>query len=162
MCEVCGCENYLKAPKNRKEVVLDRAVDLIRQLGVTTENLSLFEDGEYICGLVGPSVSADPGAAEVWDTVQTIHRCHERLHAKERSKAVEAVRDVFRRIPGASTRPKETITLYHQLEQLQREVTDSDLESLGDPVLGDIFRALRKVHDNSKQRKHELAQKYSL
>jgi hypothetical protein len=162
MCQVCGCAEYLQKRIEGKKVIIDRAVDLIRKLGVTTENLSLFEDGEYICGLLGPRVSMDSEAAEIWDVVQTMHRCHERIHQEERKKALEAARDVFSHIPGAASKPRETLILYHQLEQLHREVSDSDLEALGDPAIRDVFRGLRKVHDNGKQRKYELTQKYGL
>lgn len=161
MCEVCGCTKYVRQLTEGKKVVVNRAVEIVQKLGLTAENTGLFEDGEYICGLLGPKVSLTPEAAEIWDVVQTVHRFHEGIHHEERKKALEAAKEVFGHLPTQGP-VKETVSLYHQLEQLQRELTDADLDALDDPAMREVFRALRKVHNNSDQRKAELVQKYGL
>lgn len=161
MCE-CGCAEYVKHQSGGKQVVFDRAVEIVRKLGITAENLHLFEDGEYICGLLSPKIPPANDAAEVWDVVQTMHRLHERIHREEHQKGLAAAKDVFSKLPAKGP-TRETMTLYHQLEQLQRELNDSDLDSLvSDPPLRATFHALRHVHDRSRERRAELSQQYNL
>ncbi len=161
MCEICGCTKYVRQLTEGKKVVVNRAIEIVQKLGLTASNMELFEDGEYICGLLGPKVSLTPEAAEIWDVVQTVHRFQEEAHHEERKKALEAAKDVFGHLPTQGTL-KETVSLYHQLAQLQRELTDADLDAFDDPVMREVIRSLRKAHTNGAQRKTDLAQKYGL
>ncbi|MBI2934435.1 MAG: hypothetical protein HYY29_02570 [Chloroflexi bacterium] len=157
MCRSCGCIEYINSGKM---AVLDRATQIIQTLGVTPQNASVYEDGEYICGLVGPLAPISE-ADEVWDIVKMMHHYHEGITGQSRKAAVAAVRDVFAHFPARGT-AKEILTMWHQLEQLQREISDAEIESLSDNTLREALHAMRHVHDRSEARKTELIAKYNL
>jgi hypothetical protein len=157
MCRTCGCTEYIG---KGEKAVLERAAEIVRRLGVTPQNASLYEDGEYICGLVGPrvSMSADD---EVWDIVEMMHGFHERIHQETQQTALSAVKDVFAHFPEEGN-PREILIMWHQLEQLQREISDADISSLSAPFLREALQTMRHVHDRSEARKTELINKYGL
>lgn len=158
MCTLCGCREYIS---QGKEAVLRRAVELVQRLGLTAENASLFEDGEYICGILGPRIALSAEDADVWDTIQWDHRLHEEMFAEKHRRAAAAARDVFQQMP-AKGKPKEVITLYHQLEQLSRAIPRDMLASLDDPSVRRALEAMEHVHDRGGERKAELMSLYDL
>lgn len=159
MCSVCDCQDYIK---QGKEVTLRRVVELVQKLGVTSENTRLFEDGEYICGIVSPMIAVETTGAEVWDIVRWHNRAHERINEATNRAALAAVQDVFHRIPSKNLPKKEAVMLWHQLEQLEREVRSEAVLSTLDPSVRAALEAVSHVHDNSAARKHELEEQYQL
>lgn len=158
MCQACGCSEYIK---QGKDVALKRAVDIVKRLGVTPENARLFEDGETICGILGPRLPVSSSeAVEIWDIVQTVHAFHEGLHQDKRRKALEAAKDIFNHFP-AKGNPKETLILWQQLESLHHDLDDNMIDSQ-EPSVAAAIRAMRHVHDDSAQRRSELIKKYNL
>ncbi|MDP2718757.1 MAG: hypothetical protein U1D67_03360 [Dehalococcoidia bacterium] len=158
MCRTCGCADYID---KGKKAVLDRATEIIHELGVTPQNASLYEDGEYICNLVGPMVSITSEDNEVWDIVKMMHEYHEGITREKRQTALVAVKDVFAHFPVTDS-PRKILTMWHQLEQLQREISDADINSLTDPIVREALRTMRRVHDRSEARKIEMIEKYNL
>ncbi|MBI4217042.1 MAG: hypothetical protein HY687_06630 [Chloroflexi bacterium] len=160
MCQVCGCQEYIALGQN---ATLKRAAEIIQKLGVTPANAPLFEDGEYICGLIGPRVSSGPAAGEVREIVSWLNAAHEDLNAKRNQAAVAAAREVFRRFPNQSNlHPKEIVALWHQLEQLEKELRSEPLLADLKPEVKAALEAVRHVHDKARERMRELREQYGL
>lgn len=157
MC-TCGCAQYLSQDK---QSILQRAVEIARELSLTEENASLYEDGEYICGILGPKIPLTREGKAIWRVVETVHSFHEDFHAEKRRTALSAASDVFNRFP-AKGNPKHLLTLWQQLERLHREIPDEMINSLDDKTLALAIKAVRHVHNNSSQRKSTLIKRYNL
>lgn len=157
MC-TCGCAQYLGKDK---QSMLQRAIEIARALNLTEENTTLYEDGECICGMLGPKIPLIQEGEDIWQVVKTINSFHEDFHAERRRSALDAARDVFNRFPvkGDAT---HLLTLWQQLERLHREIPDQMLDSLDDKALAAAIKAVRHIHDNSPQRKSRLIKRYNL
>ncbi|MBI2874798.1 MAG: hypothetical protein HYY09_06895 [Firmicutes bacterium] len=159
MCRECGCQVYLEGGR---KTALARTVELVRELGVTPENARAFEDGETICGLIGPKLSVeDPEVAEVREIVGFMNRCHAQILGDSHRKGLAAARDVFSKLPAGGS-PKEVLKLWHQLEQVSKDLSEEDLASLSDPGMREAIRAVQHIHNDIGRRKKELAQMYGL
>lgn len=157
MC-TCGCSQYLNQDK---EVILQRVLEIVRTLKLTEHNAYLYEDGEYICGFLGPKIPLIREGEDVWEVVRMVHSFHENFHSERRSSALKAANDVFNNFPAKGS-PKMLLTLWQQLESLHREIPDKMIDSLHDNIMASAIRAMRNVHDNGPRRKAELIERYKL
>lgn len=158
MCQGCGCDQYVG---KGKEVVLNRAVEIVKELGLTVQNLDDYEDTELICDFIAPFGRQDDDVFKtaVWEA--NLHMSMPRLNRQERYKAhVQAFRDVFSRLP-AKADPKHIVTVYHQLEQMVHELDEKDLASL-DGETRDALRAVKRVHADLAAKAARLKEKYGL
>lgn len=156
MC-TCGCAQYLSQDK---QSILKRAIEIARALNLTAENATLYEDGECICGMLGPKIPLTLEGEDIWQVVKTVNSFHEDFHAERRRSALNAARDVFNRFPVKGN-PEHLLTLWQQLERLHREIPEQ-LDNLDDKALAAAIKAVRNIHDNSQQRKSRLVKRYSL
>ena len=156
MCQACGCSRYIE---QGHEAVLNRAIAIVRELGVTAENVQSFEDGERICGLIASKLAAgeDEEVSQIADWVMALHK---RNYAEKSHAYVAAARDVFAKFP-AKEAPRDVITTWHQLEQLCRELTDVDISSEAAPIK-DAIHAVKHVHDGLQQSRIEFIKRYHL
>jgi len=141
------------------EAVLKRAIAIIREMGVSPENAQRFEDGERICYFLVSKLGSgeDEEVRRIAEWVAGLHR-----HYPERGQAyAKAARDIFGNLPAKGS-AQEVITTWHQLEQLCRELDDGLLSSVKDAAVKDAIRAVQHIHDDNKQRRAELLQRYHL
>lgn len=157
MCSVCGCEEYLT---QGKQATLKRALELVQLLGVTEHNAQAFEDGEIICSIIGPKVSVTE-MPEVYEVVSFLNRCHEHIHQEVYRKGMLAAQNVFGKLP-AKGEPREVLRLYHQLEQLSREISEKDLSLLADDNIRRALLTIQGIHGHSNLRRANLAELYGL
>lgn len=157
MCQQCGCLGFTEQGRS---VVLDRAVAIVKEMGVTAENVQRFEDGERICGLIASKLAGgeDDEVRQIADWVMALHK---RTYAKKSEAYAAAARDVFAQFPAKGP-PKDIITTWHQLEQLCRELNDEDISRVGDGAIRDAVRAVKHVHDDPQQRRIEFIKRYRL
>jgi hypothetical protein len=157
MCQPCGCGQYIE---QGHKAVLNRAVAIIKELGVTAQNVQSFEDGERICALIASKLAAgeDDELRQIADWVMALHK---RNYAKKSEAYAAAACDVFARFPAKGP-PKDIITTWHQLEQFCRELNDEDISSIEDGAIRDAIRAVKHVHDDLQRRRIEFIKRYHL
>jgi hypothetical protein len=158
MCKLCGCADYIGLGN---EAVLRRAVEIVRELGITAQNLADYEDTELICSLIAPFGSR---ADEIYQTAAWVSDLHAIPGLVNRNvrypEYLRAFRDIFERLPVHGN-PRHIATTYHQLEQLNKELDDAALGSL-DPDVREALRALRNVHDQPEAREAHLRERHGL
>ncbi len=158
MCQLCGCRQYIA---QGREAVLRRAVDIVSELQITPENLAGYEDTELISSLIAPFGSRTDDVYQTAAWVSDLHAVPGLVNRNARyQEYVRAFRDIFARLP-VSGDPKHIATTYHQLEQLNKELDDASLASLG-PSTRHALEALRRVHDDPKGRETRLKERYGL
>ncbi len=158
MCELCGCSQYMK---QGKEAVLRRTVEIIKELGLTAQNVDDYEETEVISCLIAPFGSREDEAYQTAAWVSNLHMSMRQLDFAQRYQAhVRAFRDIFSRLP-ARGEPKHIVTTYHQMEQLSQELDDVDLASLA-PETKEILQAVNRVHDGLEVKVARLKQRYGL
>ena len=110
MCQPCGCSRYIE---QGYEAVLNRAVAVVKELGVTAENVQSFEYGERICGLIASKLAAgeDEEVRQIADWVMALHK---RNYAERSHAYAAAAHGVFAKFPAKGP-PKDIITTWHQL-----------------------------------------------
>ncbi len=158
MCELCGCRQYVA---QGNEAVLRRAVDIVNELQITAENLASYENTELISSLIAPFGSRIDDVYQTAAWISDLHAVPGLVNRNTRyEEYVRAFRDIFARLP-ASGNPRDVATAYHQLEQLNKEIDDASLASLG-PATRDVLVALRRVHDDPEGRETRLKERYGL
>ncbi len=158
MCQRCGCTEYIR---QGKPAVLKRAVEIIRELGVTPANTEDYEEIESISRFIAPFGAVDDEVYETAAWMSSLHMDMSRLKRYESYQAhARAFRDVFSRLPAKGS-PKHIATAYHQLEQLSRELSETDLAATG-PETRETVRAVNRVHDGLAAREEKLKQRYGL
>ncbi|MBI2952803.1 MAG: hypothetical protein HYY30_00685 [Chloroflexi bacterium] len=157
MCQTCDCEAIIE---QGPRVILDRAIAIIKGLGVTLENMEEFEDAERICDVISAKT---PGSddAEVARIAQRVAEFHRNAHGKRNQALVNAARDVFTRMPAEGDR-MEVITAWHRLEQLCHKLDDDVLSSIEADGIAEILRGVQHIHDNQIERRKELLRRYGL
>ncbi|MEM2210715.1 MAG: hypothetical protein QXW83_04100 [Nitrososphaerales archaeon] len=120
MCDLCGCIKYIN---EGKEAILKRAQEIITKLNLSRNNVELFEDCERIAHEVVafsyPSIKDN----EILAISKWIRNLHEPIFKKRLQNYLDAAKDVFSKLP-ININTKEAITMYHQLEQLVKEIDD--------------------------------------
>ncbi len=158
MCERCGCREYIRQGKER---VLERAVQVVNELRLSARNVADYEDAELICSLIAPFGTRTD---EVMQTAVWVSDLHVEPGLVNRNARyddyVRAFRSVFGRLPGQGD-PRHIATVYHQLEQLNKELSDANLASV-DAGAREALQALRTVHDDPAGREARLKQRYAL
>ncbi len=158
MCEFCGCATYIESGK---QAILGRAQEIVNSLRLTPRNIELFEDCERISYEVVAHSSPSFDGDEVLDICRWVHSLHEPIYKERFPKYLDAAKDIFSRLPSKGD-TKEAITMYHQLEQLLKKISEAELESMKDKNVRDALRAIRNVHDNNAGKKAKLNERYSL
>ncbi len=158
MCELCGCRQYIA---QGKEAVLRRAVEIVNELQITAENLASYENTELISSLIAPFGSRTDDVYQTAAWISDLHAVPGLVNRNTRyEEYVRAFRDIFARLPAIGN-PRDVATAYHQLEQLNKELDDESLASLG-PATRDVLVALRRVHDDPEGRETRLKERYGL
>lgn len=157
MCQQCGCLSWIE---QGRRAVLNRAVAIIDEMGVSAKNVQRFEDGERICGLIASKLAAGDDE-EVRQIAEWVMELHKRNYAKKSEAYAAAARDVFAKLPAKGP-PKDIITSWHQLEQLCRQLSEEDISSIGNGAIRDAIRAVKHVHDDLQQRRIEFTKRYHL
>lgn len=157
MCQRCGCQQFVQAGK---EALLKRVTDIIDELSLTTANLDDYECTEVISDLIAPFAMKED---EVYQVASWISGLHEGVPQAARDERYQthrrAFHDIFNRLP-ISGDPKNIATVYHQLEQLAREMDESAITSLT-PELQQVVRAVNHVHED-RTRQTRLKERYGL
>lgn len=158
MCDLCGCIKYIN---EGKQAILKRAREIITKLNLTHNNVELFEDCERIAHEVVafsyPSIEDN----EIISISKWIHNLHEPIFKKRFQNYLDAAKDVFGKLP-ININTKEAITMYHQLEQLVKEIDDEDLKSLMDTNFKETLIAVKNIHNNNLIKRMRLKERYSL
>jgi len=158
MCDLCGCKTYINSGK---QVVVNRAQEIIRRLDLTAENIELFEDCERILHEVFSYSFPSSEESEMLTTANWAHSLHESIYKERFPRYVEAAKDVFARLP-VNNDAKRIVTAYHQFEQLAKEIGDKELASIEDARVRETIRAVWQVHNNNFAKKTRLRERYGL
>ncbi len=156
MCQRCGCADFIK---EGQEAVLKQATAIIKEMGVTADNVQRFEDGERICDLIASKVVGDQ-YEELRQIAEWVSSLHQPLRAERSQAYAKAAREVFANLPTKAT-PQEVVTRWHQLEQLCRELGDELISSVEQAAIREAIRAVQHVHADPQHRA-ELLQRYHL
>lgn len=155
MCQLCRCGHYIEQGKG---AVLKRAVEIVKELGITARNADDYEDTEIISRLIVPFGSRGD---DVYQTAAWVSNLHTERSQDARYQAhIRAFRDIFSRLP-ARGEPKDIATTYHQLEQLGHELDETDLASL-DTETRETLQAVNNIHVELKVKEERLKQRYDL
>lgn len=157
MCQPCGCGRYIQ---QGHKAVLNRAVAIIKELGVTADNAQRFEDGERVCGLIASKLASSEDE-EVRQIAEWVRELHKRNYASRSQAYAAAARDVFAKFPAKGA-PRDIITTWHQLEQLCRELSDRDISSIEDAAIKEAIQAVKHVHDDLQQQRIDFIKRYHL
>ncbi len=158
MCKLCGCSQYIK---QGKEAVLRRAIEIVKELSLTAQNVDDYEETEVISRLITPFGSREDDAYQTAAWVSNLHMGMSRGDRSDRYQAhIRAFRDIFSRLP-ARGEPKHIATTYHQLEQLGHELDETDLASL-DSETREALQAVNNIHGNLAGTIARLKQRYGL
>lgn len=158
MCDLCGCKTYIDSGK---QAVVARAQEIVKQLHLTGDNVELFEDSERILHEVYSYSFESSEESELLTVSRWVHKLHEPIYQKRFPKHLEAAKDVFARLPVSGNR-KDTVTTYHQLEQLAKELGEQELTSIEDANIRETIKAVWTVHDNNLAKKTRLKERYGL
>ncbi|MBI4187088.1 MAG: hypothetical protein HY530_06265 [Chloroflexi bacterium] len=158
MCDLCGCKEYIR---QGKQAVLRRAEEIVGELGVAAQNVDDFEDTELISQLIVPFGSRDDEVYQASSWVSSLHMGMKQVRHDERYQAhARAFRDIFSRLP-VKGEPKHIATVYHQLEQLSRELDEAELASIA-PGVREAVKAVKRVHDGVENKLTRLKLRYGL
>ncbi len=158
MCELCGCTHYID---QGKEAVLSRAVEIVRELKLTPQNLNDYENTELVSTIICPFGSRTDEVYRAAAWISDLHGFPGLINPNARyGDYAKAFEDVFARLPAEGD-PKQVATTYHQLEQLNKELKDTDLSSV-DVATKSTLQALRRVHEDAPGREAELRKRYGL
>ena len=158
MCELCGCTHYTKLGK---KAVLLRAVEIVKELQLTAQNLNDYENTELISTIICPFGSRTDEVFRAAAWISDLHAFPGLINPNARyGDYARAFEDVFARLPAKGD-PRQLATTYHQLEQLNKELNDADLAAL-DIATKATLQALRRVHDDPPGREAELKKRYGL
>ena len=157
MCQGCGCQQFLR---QGSEAILKRAVDIVKELHLSPSNVDDYECTEAISAIIAPFGAREDDAYQIASWVSSLHDDNPRMgRGVQYQKCAEALRDIFARLPlpGDS---KHIATIYHQLEQLARQVDETALASLA-PQFREAIEAVNHVHEDST-RQARLKERYGL
>ncbi|MBI2911212.1 MAG: hypothetical protein HYY05_03655, partial [Chloroflexi bacterium] len=157
MCRQCGCVDVIE---QGPEAVLQRAIAIVRQMGITPDNVQRFEDGERICSLIASKLAGQL-YDEIRRTAEWVSELHEGRRADRSEAYMRAARDVFANLPAGGDAPRETITTWHQLEQLCHGLGEEALSRIEEPAISDALRAVQHVHEDPRHMA-DLRQRYGL
>ena len=158
MCELCGCTHYTKLGK---KAVLLRAVEIVKELQLTAQNLNDYENTELISTIICPFGSRTDEVFRAAAWISDLHAFPGLINPNARyGDYAKAFEDVFARLPVRGD-PKQLTTAYHQLEQLNKELEDTDLAGV-DTATTATLQALRRVHDDAPGREAQLRKRYGL
>jgi len=158
MCELCGCNQYIK---QGKESVLKRTVEIVKELGITVQNTDDYEETEIISRFIASFGAIEDEVYQTAAWVSYLHIGTRQLGLDERYQAhVRAFQDIFSHLP-AQGEPRYIATTYHQLEQLGKELDDSDLAVLS-PETRETVEAVNQVHQGLPKKEARLRQRYGL
>ena len=157
MCQNCGCQQFIK---EGKEIVLKRAVDIVKELRLTPANVDDYEATETVSGFIAPFGLRGDGVFRAASWISDLHQGVNRTNRQEQYQAHErAFRDIFARLPVQGD-AKQIGTIYHQLEQLAREVDETAMASL-EPEIRETIQAVNRVHEDTT-RAARLRERYGL
>ncbi len=158
MCQLCGCDQYIK---QGKEAVLNRATEIVKELGLTAANVDDYENTEIIARFIAPFGAADDEVYETAVWTSKLHMSMSQLNQYKRNQVhVPALRDIYSRLPAKGD-PKHVVTIYHQLEQFSRELENDELLSLS-PEIREAVLAVKRVHEGLEAKDAILKQRYGL
>ena len=104
-----------------------RAAEIVRELQITSGNVTHYEDTELISSLIAPFGSRTDEVYQTAAWVSDLHAAPGVINRNEQYQDyVRAFRDVFARL-SVHDDPKHIATIYHQLEQLNKELDDASL-----------------------------------
>ena len=157
MCQRCGCEQFLK---QGSEAILKRAVEIVKELGLSPSNVDDYECTETISGMIAPLGLREDEVFRTASWVSGLHEDNLQVRRGEQyQKYVEAFEDIFARLPSQGD-PKHIATTYHQLEQLGRQLDAAALVSL-EPEFREAIEAINHVHED-RTRQSRLKELYGL
>lgn len=145
MCRQCGCVDVIE---QGPEATLQRAVAIITQMGITAENVQRFEDGERICSLIASKLPGEQ-YEEIRRTAEWVSGLHQRLRADRSEAFARAAQEVFANLPAGGV-PRETITTWHQLEQLCHALGEEALSRIEEASVRDALLAVQHVHEDPR------------
>ena len=158
MCELCGCTHYIRQGKG---AVLQRALEVVKELKLAAGNVADYENTELISSIISPFGSRNDDVFKTAEWISDLHAFPGLVNRNTRyHEYASAFKDILARLPVQGD-PKHIATTYHQLEQLNKELDDGDLASVG-PANREALQALRSVHDNPEEREAILRHRYSL
>ena len=158
MCQLCGCREFLK---QGKDVVRKRAGEIVAELSLNASNVADYEDTELISSLIVPFGPREDDVARTAAWIASLHTEAGQGALDEQYQSYQnAFRAIFAALP-AKGEPKPIITVYHQLEQLNKVLDDAALAPL-DNETKQALLALRRVHDDRDGRVARLKARYKL
>ncbi len=158
MCQSCGCTAVLK---QSKEAIRKRAAEIVAELSLNAGNVADYEDTELISSLIVPFGPREDDVTRTAAWIAGLHSESTQGNLDEQYKAYQtAFRAIFASLPAKGD-PKKIITVYHQLEQLNKVLDDASLVSLNDETRQALL-ALRRVHDDRDGRVARLKARYKL
>ena len=156
MCKRCGCQQFIKAGK---EVILKRAIDIVKELHLTQANVDDYECTETFPKFIAPLGLREDEVYQTAAWVTTLNDSQQTKQDELYQTYVHAFRDIYARLPAKGS-PKHITTVYHQLEQLFRELDEVTIASL-DPEIREAFEAIKNVHKDTT-RTARLKERYNL
>lgn len=157
MCQSCGCQQFIKAGQ---EAMVRRVTEIVAELQLTPANVDDYECTETISGSIAPFGIKEDEVYQVASWVSGLHDDNPQARrAEQYQKHVIAFRDIFARLPVQGD-PKHIATIYHQLEQLARELNEPAKASLA-PKIHQTIEAVNHVHDD-RTRAARVKERYSL
>ena len=128
---------------------------------MTARNSADYENTELISSIIAPFGSRSDDVFKAAEWISDLHASPGLVNVNTHyGDYVSAFRDIFELLPVHGD-PKQIVTAYHQLEQLNKELDDADLAAV-DPAVRNALQSLRRVHDDPERRENELRQRYGL
>lgn len=157
MCQRCGCQQFLQ---EGDEASLKRAVDIVKELRLNLSNIDDYECTETISGMIAPFGMREDEVFPIASWISGLHEDNPQVRQREQyQKYVTAFRDIFARLPVYGD-PKHIATIYHQLEQLARQLDEAALMPL-EPETRQTIEAVNHIHED-RTRQPRLKERYGL
>lgn len=135
-------------------------MEIVSELGITTENVDDYECTETISGMSAPFGLREDEVYQTASWVSGLHRDNPQVRREEQyQKHVEAFQDIFAHLPVQGD-PKHIATTYHQLEQLARQLDEAALASV-ESEIRQAIEAVNRVHED-RTRQSRLKDRYGL
>ncbi|MFQ5711660.1 MAG: hypothetical protein ACE5GD_07770 [Candidatus Geothermarchaeales archaeon] len=138
-------------------VLVDRAVKLIRAIGLAEGDVDRFENCEMISDMVTEDMLELVDDRGLVETIKRMRDLHAHIRRANYEVYIEMAKKLFAEIGD-----RDNVLKYHELEQICQRIRDETLESIDDENLRKTLISVKRIHDNIAERKAELIRRMPL
>jgi hypothetical protein len=129
-------------------IPIERAVKISKEIGLSVDNVDLYEDCEIIADLIDDEAVKTIEDERFRALIAEMRRLHSEMRRMNYAAYVSAARDIFSRIPKP-----ENVLKYHELEGICSRLSDEEIKAVGDAATRDALEKVKHAHDGIAAKK---------